>query len=120
PVPDLVDDLGLGGADLFLELPEQGGLRILARIDPALGHLPGFDIGVYAASHEDLAAAIEQGDTDAGTIRQIRHLAPNFRKRRSGAQRTGWRLATALTGTRSMPRAESPRAQSATTLMVTG
>ena len=41
PAARLSQDLGLVGADLFLQLAERGLARGFARIDAALRHLPG-------------------------------------------------------------------------------
>ena len=69
PAPALPDDLGLAGADLFLQLPQGRLTRGLARLDAALRHLPcRHRRHVEAAGDEHLSQRVEQHDADRRTI----------------------------------------------------
>ena len=58
PTPAFADDLGLGGTDLFLQFSQSRLARGLARVDPALRHLPCRHCRhVAAAGDEHLSAA---------------------------------------------------------------
>src|SRR5438093_3514918 len=88
PAPALGDQLCLIGADLLLHLAPSRGQRLLAFIDPALGHLPGIGEIVDALADKDFAGVIEQHDSHPEAVRTL-----SQRLHRSGC----W-LTMALTG----------------------
>ena len=51
-----------------------------AFVDPALGHLPGFDHIIDALADEDLAFHVDEHDADAGAIPQFLFLGRQSRK----------------------------------------
>src|SRR5260370_21714816 len=61
-------ELRLVGADLLLKLAQRGLARALASIDATLRHLPGVAGKVDALGHENLAAGVQQHDTDAAPL----------------------------------------------------
>ena len=58
-------------ASLFLQLAERGGPRLLARVDPALRHLPGLVGVIDPCADEHLALAVEEHHADAAAIPAI-------------------------------------------------
>src|SRR5271166_4118792 len=69
PAPALRHNLGVAGADLLLQFPERCLARGLARVYPALRHLPRRHIRhIDAAGDEHLALAVQQHNTDSRTV----------------------------------------------------
>src|SRR5262249_32931272 len=75
PAPALPQELGVVGADLFLEFAACGGARALALVDASLRHLPGIVREIDALRDEHLLAGIEQHDTHPAPVAQRRRPA---------------------------------------------
>ncbi len=70
PVPGPGQDFRLPGADLLLQLAHDRGLGRFARIDPALGHLPGVPLVIrgvdpVAQKHESPLQRLQTGGPEA-------------------------------------------------------
>ena len=111
PAARLGDDLGLVGADLLAQLAQCRHGRRLARIDAALRHLPGLARHVDAPGDQNPAVAVEQHDPDAAAIAVL-----GVGRRRGHIHH----LASALTGTATMPFSGRPASHAASRSTVTG
>src|SRR5438552_4191659 len=74
PAPALRHELGLAGADLLLQFPQCCLTRSLARVNPALRHLPRrHSRHIDPAGDEHLAPTVQQHNSDSRAIAE--HLA---------------------------------------------
>ncbi len=91
-----IDPAG-GEADLLGQLAQSGVARALARVDPALRHLPGVGRVVDALSGKDQAMAVQQHHANAGPVGQRLDLAFGQAHRTADGRRqaTGARTLTA-------------------------
>ena len=74
PVGRFGDDLDKvrRNAGFFGQFAQRGGLRVLAGVDAALGHLPRLDLAIEALADKGHPGGVEQHDADAGAIGQAR------------------------------------------------
>src|SRR5262245_37178340 len=71
PVAALPDIARAIRPHFLMQLAPGGLLRLLARVDSALGHLPGGPRIVDPLRHEHLAPLVDQHDADARPVRQL-------------------------------------------------
>src|SRR5499426_2751246 len=76
PLVDRRQMLDRADVGLLAQFAQRAAVRVLARVDPALRHLPGMrhvDVlgAVDASADEDEAVAVDHGEADAGAIGQV-------------------------------------------------